>query len=369
MILDLVVVELVLAGAAFRAAPARSRPALVLLAAAAVLLTLVDFRWPYVAAAALLGAAAGLLPRRPRAAAVFGLAVFVAQEAAPALELPLAWRPFALPGKAFLLMRWLHLCLEASEGAAPGRPLERAAYLFFPPTLVAGPWQRYAEFRDQLSRPGAPPWGEVYEGARRAVLGGLSLRAGELLWTLSMPAVFDADLAALGRGRILLAAALFGPALFLMFAGASASAIGLSAFFGVRPLENFDRPWLSRNPREYWSRWHMSFAAWIFDHVLLPLRRLLPTVPAVAAMFALSGLWHGLTLSFLYYGLYHGAGFLLWQAGRAAGARAFGPEALRAADESLLARIAARVLLFCFVTGSWFFFLDYPLSLRALLTP
>ncbi len=106
--------------------------------------------------------------------------------------------------------------------------------------------------------------------------------------------------------------------LFFDFAGYSAFAIGVSRLFGIRTPENFDRPFLARNIRDFWNRWHISLSWWLRDHVYMRFvmaamkGRWLPS-PAVASAcglflaFGLMGLWHGAATHYVLYGLYHGA--------------------------------------------------------------
>ena len=82
--------------------------------------------------------------------------------------------------------------------------------------------------------------------------------------------------------------------------------------------ENFNRPYFSRNIREFWERWHMTLSRWIRDYVFMPLgRRLFQTAlrpwPVAIAVtsylisFTIVGAWHGLTARFVLWGVYHGA--------------------------------------------------------------
>ena len=57
--------------------------------------------------------------------------------------------------------------------------------------------------------------------------------------------------------------------LFFDFAGYSAFAVGISRLFGIKTPENFDAPFLSRNIKECWTRWHISLAFWFRDHVYM----------------------------------------------------------------------------------------------------
>ena len=105
--------------------------------------------------------------------------------------------------------------------------------------------------------------------------------------------------------------------LFFDFAGYSAFAVGFSYLLGIRTPENFDRPFLARDIRDFWNRWHMSLSFWFRDHIY---NRFLFTAlkgrwfrsPQLASSagylltMGLMGLWHGTALHFLAYGLYHG---------------------------------------------------------------
>ena len=104
--------------------------------------------------------------------------------------------------------------------------------------------------------------------------------------------------------------------LFFDFAGYSAFAIGLGRLFGIRTPENFDAPFLARNIRDFWTRWHISLSFWFRDHIHM--RFLLAAAKGkwfggkhtanyvgLFLTFGLMGLWHGLELRFVIYGAYH----------------------------------------------------------------
>ena len=59
----------------------------------------------------------------------------------------------------------------------------------------------------------------------------------------------------------------YGFQLFFNFCGYSHLVIGAARLFGFRLAENFDRPYLSTTPYEFWTRWHMSLSFWIRDYV------------------------------------------------------------------------------------------------------
>jgi membrane protein involved in D-alanine export len=106
--------------------------------------------------------------------------------------------------------------------------------------------------------------------------------------------------------------------LFFDFAGYSAFAIAISYLFGVHTPENFERPFLARNIRDFWNRWHITLSFWFRDHIymrfLLAARRGRWFANKDAAVilgyflaFGLMGLWHGVAPHYIFYGLYQAA--------------------------------------------------------------
>lgn len=87
-------------------------------------------------------------------------------------------------------------------------------------------------------------------------------------------------------------------------------AIGMAQMLGIRTRENFRYPYFSRSIKEFWSRWHISLSSWLRDYIYIPLggnrkgkvRKNLNTM----AVFLVSGIWHGSSLSFVFWGALHG---------------------------------------------------------------
>jgi alginate O-acetyltransferase complex protein AlgI len=98
--------------------------------------------------------------------------------------------------------------------------------------------------------------------------------------------------------------------LYFDFSGYTDMAIGVGRMLGLRFIENFNFPYLSKNIGDFWRRWHISLSSWFRDYVFYPLeRRRLKWFGQqinILIVFALTGLWHGLTWNFLIWGLIHG---------------------------------------------------------------
>ena len=110
---------------------------------------------------------------------------------------------------------------------------------------------------------------------------------------------------------------LYGFYLFFDFAGYSLMAVGVSKIFGIETPMNFNKPFLAKDMKDFWNRWHISLSHWFRDFVFSRLvfgmfkRKLLKsslTTAMVAYIVNMSvmGVWHGLKLSYLLYGFYHG---------------------------------------------------------------
>jgi alginate O-acetyltransferase complex protein AlgI len=89
-------------------------------------------------------------------------------------------------------------------------------------------------------------------------------------------------------------------------------AIGFSALFGFRIMENFNLPFLSKNLGDFWRRWHISLSTWVRNNVYFPVYGLTrkPWLGLYLSMLTM-GLWHYVNLNWAVWGLYHGTGLVI----------------------------------------------------------
>jgi alginate O-acetyltransferase complex protein AlgI len=190
--------------------------------------------------------------------------------------------------------------------------LDFALYKSLFPQLIAGPIVRYRDVHDQVTSRTAT-WPRFALGVRRFVLGlGKKMlvanAAAEVAdKILDMPEGMSTSLAWLGMLAYTIQ-------IYFDFSGYSDMAIGLGHMFGFDFLENFDHPYVSRSVTEFWRRWHISLSTWFRDYLYIPLggNRGSPTRTYfnLVLVFFLCGLWHGASVNFVIWGLYHG-GFLV----------------------------------------------------------
>lgn len=114
---------------------------------------------------------------------------------------------------------------------------------------------------------------------------------------------------------IIIATILFAIQIYCDFSGYSDIAIGCAKLFGFNLMKNFDTPYFSTSPKEFWRRWHISLSTWFRDYVYIPLggnksgfRRMQINLMLT---FLLSGLWHGANWTFVIWGLLHGTAVCL----------------------------------------------------------
>ena len=96
--------------------------------------------------------------------------------------------------------------------------------------------------------------------------------------------------------------------MYFDFSGYSDMAIGLGMMMGFRFAENFNQPYIAQSITEFWQRWHMTLADFLRDYVYMPLvrKRLVGMLTGLVITMILSGLWHGPSFAFIFWGLFFG---------------------------------------------------------------
>ena len=180
-------------------------------------------------------------------------------------------------------------------------------YVALFPQLIAGPIVRYRDVNDQLLHRTVTV--ETFAaGVRRFVVGlGKKLLLGDTL-----AAVYAYASTALLLDPTVLSAWLgvvaFTLHIYFDFSGYSDMAIGLGRMLGFEFCENFNYPYLASSVTDFWRRWHISLSSWFREYVYIPLggnrcgkaRQYLN----LAAVWLLTGLWHGAAWSFVLWGVF-----------------------------------------------------------------
>ncbi len=200
--------------------------------------------------------------------------------------------------------------------------LEFCLYMAFWPSVLSGPVCRMPAMLPQF-RSADPKWSDIAEGSRRILIGlfmkvvlsqllATGLQGGMRVASLTTEGVDAGFDQSGGWGGLDVWALAFGYGfqLFFDFAGYSHIVIGTARLFGIHLAENFNDPYLSTSPSEFWTRWHMSLSFWIRDYVFLPMATLRRSVSwryfALFCAMVIFGFWHGATVLYVLWGAYHG---------------------------------------------------------------
>jgi D-alanyl-lipoteichoic acid acyltransferase DltB (MBOAT superfamily) len=189
-------------------------------------------------------------------------------------------------------------------------PIDYALFIAFFPHLIAGPIIRARQFISQIWS-WRPPVAIVVQSGIVLVLSGLLKK---MVFADRFAAVSDSyfnDPAAhpgwLAAWSGCLAITF---QVFFDFSGYTDIARGCAKLLGFEFPLNFARPFLSRNPPDFWQRWHITLSMWVRDYLFMPLNRgrkgRLVLYRNMLVIMVLVGLWHGANWTFIAWGAYHG---------------------------------------------------------------
>ena len=233
----------------------------------------------------------------------------------------------AFIGISYMSFKTIQIMLEISDGLIKEKisVKDYLQFLLFFPTVSAGPIDRSRRFLKEINE--VMPRKEYLElagdGVYRIVLG--------LLYKVVLSTyVYQMLLALNNTGTVVYSIKymyLYTLYLFFDFAGYSLMAVGSSNILGIQTPMNFNKPFLSVDIKDFWTRWHITLSTWlrdfVFSRVLMQVirkkwfkNRLHNATYAYMVNMLAMGFWHGLSVSYIVYGFYHGvlmAGFEVYQ--------------------------------------------------------
>ena len=180
---------------------------------------------------------------------------------------------------------------------------------FFPP-LLAGPVVRARDMLGQIRENPSATREMISEGLFLIMTGLVKkVMIADYISANFVDRIFDNP--ALYSGfENLMGAIGFTVQLYCDFSGYSDMAIGLALLMGYRFKINFDAPFKSQSPTEFWRRWHISLSTWLRDYVYIPLGgnrhgRARAYLNQFLTM-VIGGFWHGASWMYVIWGAYHG---------------------------------------------------------------
>ncbi|ADG41222.1 MULTISPECIES: D-alanyl-lipoteichoic acid biosynthesis protein DltB [Leuconostoc] len=234
-------------------------------------------------------------------------------------------------GISYLTFRSVAMILETRDGSIKEfNPWLFLRFMLFMPTISSGPIDRYRRFvKDITTVPDRQKYtgmlekavwyfflGFLYKFVISYILGTVLLPQVESLATLS---------ASVHHGWtwwLVPVMYTYGFNLFFDFAGYSLFAVATSYVMGVELPMNFNKPFLSKNLKDFWNRWHISLSFWFRDYIFMRLvflimkkkwikNRVTTSNVAYIANMLIMGFWHGLHWYYIAYGLFHGVGMAI----------------------------------------------------------
>lgn len=233
----------------------------------------------------------------------------------------------AFIGISYMSFKTIQIMIEISDGIIKEKYsfLDYLQFLLFFPTVSSGPIDRSRRFFDDIKTimPREAYLELAGTGVYRVILG--------LLYKIMFSTYVYQMLSALKNTGTLTYSVkymyLYTLYLFFDFAGYSLMAVGTSNILGIQTPMNFNKPFLSIDIKDFWTRWHITLSTWLRDFVFsrvlmnamkkkLFKSRLQNASFAYMVNMCVMGFWHGLSISYVIYGVYHGflmAGFEWYQ--------------------------------------------------------
>jgi D-alanyl-lipoteichoic acid acyltransferase DltB (MBOAT superfamily) len=191
-------------------------------------------------------------------------------------------------------------------------------YVAYFPQLVAGPIERATRLLPQIESPRAPIPHAFEEGLYCVVLGIFKKVFVADSMAMIANGIFASNTSELSGLEVLLGVYAFAFQIYCDFSGYSSIAQGVSKWFGIELMDNFQTPYFASNPSEFWQRWHISLSQWLRDYVYIPLggnrTGKIRTYGNLMATMLLGGLWHGANWTYVVWGAYHGVLLCLFHA-------------------------------------------------------
>lgn len=262
---------------------------------------------------------------------------------------------------SFFVFEFVHYLVDVQKGKPPIRsPMDFTLFSIFWPSVVSGPVKRFEQFLPA-----------VMAGCRH--VNRLDIQAGTLRIAIGLvKKVVIADNLSVYiqfwqpqydtlpiEHRWLIVAAISLRILF-DFSGYSDMAIGFARLMGITLPENFRWPYLATNLQVFWQRWHISLSSWIRDYIYIPLggsrQGAMRRIGNGILAFAICGLWHGAAWNFMFWGIYHGLGLVIFTQ-----FKSFCEKRTYLTETTVLTQSVGWLITLLYVSVGWLYFF-YPLG-------
>ncbi|MGX0242676.1 membrane protein involved in D-alanine export [Staphylococcus capitis] len=225
-------------------------------------------------------------------------------------------------GISYVTFKSVQLIMEIRDGSIKEiKVWKLIQFISFFPTISSGPIDRYKRFvKDDKKVPTSGDYRELVLKAIHMIMLGF-LYKYIIAYFIQVYAVNPLQLNLHGFTHMWLYMYAYSLYLFFDFAGYSLFAIAVSYLYGIKTPPNFNQPFKAKNIKDFWNRWHMTLSFWFRDCIYMrslfymSRKKLLKSQFAMSNMafflnFFIMGIWHGLEVYYIVYGLYHAALFI-----------------------------------------------------------
>lgn len=230
-------------------------------------------------------------------------------------------------GISYYTLQAVSYCVDVYRGGCkPSRNFGKVAlYLAFFPHIVEGPFSRFADVGEQLSKPHAFDYKQIKFGAQLMIWGYFKKMVIADRAAQYVNQAFSTSMGYTGP-VLILGVILYTVQIYAEFSGCIDIMTGIAQLFGVRLPSNFRQPFFALTVQEFWQRWHITLGGWLKEYVFYPVscskwcRKIAGVVQKrfsryiagiVSAGFAMlfvwlgNGIWHGSSWKYIFYGLYY----------------------------------------------------------------
>lgn len=219
----------------------------------------------------------------------------------------------AMVGLSYYSLKAVSYLLEIYKGnrKAANSLVIYADYLLFFPQIVAGPIQEPDSFLRQMEAAN-PPNEELKKRAVVLLTTGYMKKLVIANMIVGYVDTVYGNIEGHNGLTCVFAAFLYSMQIYCDFSGYSDISIGVAALFGIEVEKNFNCPYLAVNVQDFWRRWHISLSSFLRKYIYISLggnrKGQLRKIGNTLITFLVSGLWHGASWTFVFWGFYHGVG-------------------------------------------------------------
>lgn len=230
-------------------------------------------------------------------------------------------------GISYLTFKTVGMLMEIRDGIIKEISLFKLLqFLLFFPTISSGPIDRYRRFiGDYDNTPSKEKYLKMLEKAVHYLFLGFLYKfiLAYFFGTVLLPIMSKGSLANGGISWWLVGYTYtYSMDLFFDFAGYSLFAVSISYFMGIETPMNFNRPFISKNIKDFWNRWHITLSFWFRDYIYMRLVFFMMKNKVVKSrialgnigyltLFIIMGFWHGITWYYIVYGLFHACAIII----------------------------------------------------------